>query len=164
MDIRELWLKQKEAVRAKTRPVLAAIPAGKFGYTPGNEALSIGEMLRHLWMSEEGVRRVALEADFAYYEKRIPQGLRAVLGAPRTLEEELADLERVHAESLAAVAAFPLERFEEMRDHDGLGYHRRVYAVLFGIIEHEAHHRAQLMLCLRLLGSPLPEPSFHPRR
>lgn len=160
MDVKALFLKQKDAVRRQTRQVLEAVRADQLGWRPEKEAISMGEMLRHIWMSEEGVRRVALEGDFSYYEARIPQGLRAVLGTLGSLEEEKENLERVHGETLALVSVFPLERFEEERAHDALGYRRKVYAVLFGITEHEIHHRAQLMTYLRLLGTPMPEPGF----
>ncbi len=114
-------------------------------------------MLRHLWVSEEGVRRAALDGNFSYYEKRIPQGLRAVLGTTGTLAEELAQLESVHQETLRLVAAFPAERMEEERVHQLLGFRRKIFALLLGITEHEIHHRAQLMVYLRMLGRPVPE-------
>ena len=157
MDVREILLKQKEVQRARTRQVLTLVRPEMMDWRPQAGALSVGEMLRHVWVSEEGVRRVALEGDFAYYETRIPQGLRAVLGTPQALEEEIVHLERVHNETLAAVRAFPLERFQEERIHEGLGYRRRVYVILLGINEHEIHHRAQLMVYMRMLGTPAPE-------
>ena len=162
MDLKEFFLKQKEAIRARTRQITALVRPEHFDWRPEKEALSVGEMLRHLWVSEEGVRRVALEGDFAYYERRIPEGLRAVLGAPATLADELRNLERVHTETLAAVAAIPLVRWEEERIHPGLGFRRKVAVILLGINEHEIHHRAQLMTYLRMLGTPAPEPI--PRR
>ncbi|MFB3153335.1 MAG: DinB family protein, partial [Candidatus Acidiferrales bacterium] len=113
MDLKELFLKQKEAIRKRTRQVVQMIRSDQLGWRPEKDALGIGEMLRHLWMSEEGVRRVALESNFAYYEARIPQGLRAVLGTVGSLEEEAQNLERVHSETLVLVEAFPVERFEE---------------------------------------------------
>ena len=164
MDIKELFLKQKRAIRERTAPVLARIQPEHLTWRPEKNALSVAEMLRHLWVSEEGVRRVALEGNFAYYETRIPQGLRAVLGTPGTLAQELEHLERVHGETLARVESLPLDRFDEERSHEGLGYRRKVYAVLFGIVEHEIHHRAQFMTYLRLLGCPTPEPTFRPSR
>ncbi|MFQ5777262.1 MAG: DinB family protein [Terriglobia bacterium] len=157
MDLKEFFLKQKEAIRGRTRQVVTRVRPEQLAWRPEKDALSVDEMLRHLWVSEAGVRRVALEGDFTYYETRIPQGLRAVLGTPGALKEELAHLERTHSQTLAAVAAFPLERFEEERAHSGLGFRRKVYAVLFGINEHEIHHRAQLMTYLRILGTPVPE-------
>jgi uncharacterized damage-inducible protein DinB len=126
-------------------------------WQPEKDALRIGELLRHLWRSEEGVRRVALAGDFAYYEKRIPEGLRATLGTQEELARELEHLARVHAETVAAIRAFPAEQMESERAHAGLGFRRKVYAILLGINEHEVHHRAQLMTYLRILGAPVPE-------
>jgi uncharacterized damage-inducible protein DinB len=157
MDIKELFLKQKRAVRKTTDDVLSNIRPEHLAWRPEKEALSVAELLRHLWVSEEGVRKVALDADFAYYQTRIPQGLRAVLGTPGSLEAERAHLERTHRQTLELVAAYPLERFEEERIHQGLGFHRKVYAILLGLSEHEIHHRAQLITYLRMLGVPLPE-------
>ncbi|MBI4461578.1 MAG: DinB family protein [Acidobacteria bacterium] len=157
MDIKELFLKQKESIRARTRQVVALVRPEHLRFQPAEGALSVGELLRHIWVSEEGVRRVALESDFAYYERRIPEGLHAVLGRPASLEEEVHNLERVHRETLAAVQAFPLERFEDERVHEGLGFRRKVYVILFGLNGHEIHHHAQLMTYLRILGTPVPE-------
>jgi len=157
MDLKEFFLKQKEAIRRRTHEVTSLVRAEHLGWRPEKDALSVGEMLRHIWVSEEGVRRVALEGNFAYYETRIPKGLRAVVGTPGTLEEELAHLDRVHRETLAAVKLFPLERWEEERVNESLRFRRKVGVILLGINEHEIHHRAQLMTYLRMLGMPVPE-------
>ncbi len=157
MDLKEFFLKQKEAIRGRTRQVTQLIRTEHMNWRPEKDALSVGEMLRHLWHSEEGVRRVALKGDFSYYEKRIPLGLRAVFGTPRSLEEELNQLERAHSETLAAVANFPPELWDEVRVHEELGFRRKVAVILLGINEHEIHHRAQLMTYLRILGTPVPE-------
>jgi CheY-like chemotaxis protein/uncharacterized damage-inducible protein DinB len=158
-DIKSFFLKQKQAIRLQTAQVVGRIKPEHMGWRPEKEALSVGEILRHMWLSEQGLRRTALEGDFSYYEKRLPQGLRAVLGTAGALEEELKNLDGVHKETLAQVQGFPVERWQEERAHPGLGIRRKVYAFLFGINEHEIHHRAQLMLYLRLLGLPLPEPT-----
>ncbi len=142
MDLKEFFLKQKEVIRGRTRQVVGMIRAEHLGWRPEPGALTVGEMLRHLWVSEEGVRRVALEDNFAYYEIRVPQGLRAVLGTPGTLADELRDLERVHIETLAAVKEFPLERWEEPRVREALAFRRKAGLILLGINEHEIHHRA----------------------
>jgi uncharacterized damage-inducible protein DinB len=158
MNLQEFFLKQKEASRARTRQVFALLQEDHMTWRPVPDALTVGEMLRHMWVSEDGVRRVALEGDFAYYEKRIPQGLTAVIGKPGKLSAEIAGIERTHAETLTAAAQFPLERWEEERVHEGLGFRRKIVVILFGIHEHEVHHRAQLMTYLRMLGTPAPEP------
>jgi uncharacterized damage-inducible protein DinB len=157
MDLKDFFLKQKEAIRARTRQATALLRPEQMSWRPEKDALMVGEMLQHLWVSEEGVRRVALEGNFAYFETRVPKGLRAMLHRIGSLDEELANLERVHGETLAAVRNFPIERWEEERVHEGLGFRRKVAVILMGINEHEVHHRAQLMTYLRILGSPVPE-------
>lgn len=157
MDIKEFFLKQKQAIHIRTRQVVEMVRPEHMAWQPAPGALSVGETLHHMWHSEENVRRAALLGDFSYYVKRVPEGLRSVLGAPLALEKELANLERVYQETLAAVEAFPLDRWEEERVHESLGYRRKVYAILLGINEHEIHHRAQLMTYLRILGTPVPE-------
>lgn len=142
----------------RTRQVTSLLREEHMAWRPIPGALPVGEMVRHMWVSEERVRHVALQGNFSYYEERIPGGLAAVLGAPRTLQEELADLERVHEETLVEVSRFPLERWDDLRVHEGLGIRRKIAVILFGINEHEAHHRAQLMTYLRMLGTPAPEP------
>jgi uncharacterized damage-inducible protein DinB len=157
MEFREIFLKQKEAIHKRMVEILGLVRPEHMEWRPENDALSVGEMLQHLWVSEEGVRRVALQGDFAYYEARIPQGLRATLGPQATLEDNLANLARVYGETMAAVAACPVGVFEEERVRPDLGYRRPVWAILLGINEHEVHHRAQLSTYLRILGTPVPD-------
>jgi uncharacterized damage-inducible protein DinB len=157
MNIQELFLKQKEALRGRTRQVTSLLREDHLTWRPVPGALSIGEMVRHLWVSEEGIRNLALNGDFSYFEKRIPGGLGAVLGIPRTIAIEIAALDSTQTETLAAAANFPLDRWEEDRAHGGLGFRRKVAIILFGINDHEVHHRAQLMTYLRILGTPVPE-------
>jgi len=157
MNIQELYLKQKEALRGRTGQVTSLLREDQITWRPVPGALSVGEILRHLWVSEQGMRNMALNEDFSYYEKRIPGGLSAVLGTPRTIAEEIASLESTQTKTLALTAAFPLERWEEERVHEGLGVRRTVAQILFGLNDHEVHHRAQLMTYLRIIGTPVPE-------
>lgn len=164
MTLQEFFLKQKNAIRKRSQEVFPLLRPEHMAWRPAEGALSVAEMLRHLWVSEEGVRRVALDGNFAYYEARIPGGLPAVLGTPGSLESELSDIDRVHRETLETVAAQPADLFDEERAHPGLGFRRKVSVILFGINEHEVHHRAQLMMCLRMLGSPAPQPFVWPHK
>jgi uncharacterized damage-inducible protein DinB len=163
MTLQEFFLKQKRAIRKRSEEVFALLRPEHMDWRPAPDALSVGEMLRHLWVSEEGVRRVALDGDFAYYEARIPGGLEAVLGTVGPLEGELNQVARVHQETLEAVSVQPAEIFEQERAQAALGFRRKVSVILFGINEHEIHHRAQLMMCLRILGRPAPQPFESPR-
>ena len=151
MDVRDLWLKQKQATHQGTLGVLAKIPTDRIAWRPADGMLTLGQIVRHIWMSEEGVRRVALEDDWSYYERRVPQGLFAILGEVTSLTDELPRMERVHQETLDAVRNFPLERWEEERVNGAFNVRRKVYAMLFGISEHQIHHRAQVGAYLHIL-------------
>jgi uncharacterized damage-inducible protein DinB len=151
MDLKELFLKQKEATHRATLGVLGKIPPDRLAWRPAEGMLSLGEIARHVWMSEEGVRRAALENDWGYYEKRVPQGLFAILGQVQSLDEELPRIEQVHQETLRAVTGFPLERWMEERVSEEFNIRRKVFVMLFGINEHQIHHRAQIGTYLHIL-------------
>ena len=151
MDLKEFFLKQKQATHQGTLGVLAKIPPAQLGWRPAEGMLSLGQIVRHLWMSEEGVRRVALEGNWGYYEKRVPRGLFAILGDVDSLESELQEIERVHQETLRAVGEFPLGRWHEERVSDQFKIHRKVVVMVFGINEHQIHHRAQVGAYLHIL-------------
>jgi hypothetical protein len=113
-------------------------------------------MLRHLWHSESGVREVPLYDRWSYYERRIPEGLFPILGEVTDIDHEIEMLETTHKQTLELVAAMPPDRFEQQFVHEKFGFRRKGYAILLGIIEHEVHHRAQLLTYLRILGNPVP--------
>jgi uncharacterized damage-inducible protein DinB len=151
MDLKQFYLKQKEAIYRGTLSVFEKIPPEHLAWRPAEGMLSLGQIVRHVWMSEEGVWRLALEGDWSYYEKRVPQGLFAILGEVKSLDEELAQLERVHRETLRGVDAFPPERWEEVRENPEFDFRRKVSVILFGINDHHVHHRAQVGTYLRIL-------------
>jgi len=157
MNIQELFLREKEAISVRTRQVTSLLQQDHLTWRPVPGALSVGEIVRHLWVSEAGMRNLALNGDFSYYEKRIPGGLETVLGTPRTIPQEVAALENAHAETLALAASFSPEKWDDERVHDGLGFRRKIVMIMFGMNDHEVHHRAQLMTYLRMLGTPTPE-------
>jgi uncharacterized damage-inducible protein DinB len=151
VDLKEFFLKQKQATHKNTLKVFEAIPPDQLAWRPADGMLSLGQIVRHVWMSEEGVRRTALEERWDYYEKRVPLGLFGILGDVVSLPEELARLNQVHQETLTGAGAFPLERWEEERRNEKFNIASKVVLMLFGIIEHHAHHRAQAGVYLRLL-------------
>jgi len=156
MDIRELFLKQKEAARKRTRTLFPSIPRDKVDWVPAEGALSLGQLLRHTWHSESGVREVPLYDRWNYYERRIPEGLFPILGEVKDIDGEIEKLDKTHQETLELVSQMPLERFEQEFQNEKFHFRRKGYAILFGIIEHEIHHRAQLLTYLRILGVSLP--------
>jgi uncharacterized damage-inducible protein DinB len=151
MDLKEFFVKQKQATHRGAIEVFGKIPPDQMGWRPAPGMLSLGELARHVWVSEEGARRMALHNDFGYYEKRIPSGLGAVLGEVEPLEKELAHIETTHQETLREISSFPLERWNEERVNEPLQIRRSIAVTLFGITEHHIHHRAQAGAYIHIL-------------
>lgn len=149
MDLKQFFLQQKQAVYEGTREVLARIPPGDLAWRPAEGMLTLGEIARHCWMSEQGMRRLALADDWSYFDRRIPLGLEGILGDVTTLDAELEKLREVHEATLREVGEFPLDRWDEERINEAFGMKRRVSVLLFGINEHLIHHRAQVALSVR---------------
>jgi uncharacterized damage-inducible protein DinB len=151
MDLKEFFLAQKQAEHESTITVYEKIPHDRLEWRPAEGMLTLGQMARHVWRSEEGSRRIALNADWTYYEKRIPLGLLAVLGEVKSLDDELREMRRVNQDTLRAVQAFPVERWDEIRENAQYHTRRPAGEMLFRIIEHQVHHRAQVGTYLRIL-------------
>ncbi len=153
MDLREFFLKQKQAAHRGTLEVLSKIPPEQLGWRPAEGMLSIGEIVRHIWQSEAALREAALKQNFSYFDTRIPKGLFAVLGEVSSLQDELGEVEKTHQDTLRQAAEFALERWDEERAYQMANFNlrRRVSVMLFGITEHQIHHRAQIGTYLRIL-------------
>ena len=67
MDIKELFLTEKESEHQGTIAVYTKIPHDRLDWRPAEGMLSLGQLARHVWRSEEGTRRIALEGDWSYY-------------------------------------------------------------------------------------------------
>lgn len=156
MDFRDLFLKQKEATRKQTRTMFPHIPRDKTLWAPVEGALPLGLMLRHIWHSEAGVREIPLSNRWNYLERRIPEGLFAILGQVTSIDDEIDMLEKTHRETMEMVASAPEEIFEREFRNDQFQYRRKGHVILLAIIQHEVHHRAQLLTYLRILGRPVP--------
>ena len=144
MDLKELFLTQKESEHQGTLSVYEKIPRDRLDWRPAEGMLSLGQLARHVWRSEEGTRRIAIEGDWTYYVTRVPLGLLAVLGEVKSLDDELQEIRRVHQDTLRAVEAFPRDRWEDIRENAEFHTRRPIGIMLFRIIEHHIHHRAQV--------------------
>jgi uncharacterized damage-inducible protein DinB len=151
MDAKELFFIQKEGKHQGTISVYSRIPPDHLDWRPAEGMLSLGQMALHVWMSEEGTRRIALDADWSYSETRIPKGLFTILGGMKLSEDELHEIQRLHQETPRAAHEFPLDRWDEIRENALFHTRKPVGVLLFRIIEHQVHHRAQVGTYLRIL-------------
>jgi uncharacterized damage-inducible protein DinB len=154
------FLKYWRGFRQRTRRTLAAFPIDAGPWRPADGVFCVADLARHLGRSE----RDFFVARICGVPSRVALGPEAALGreASRALAGALAELDGLHEESCAMLVDL------EAREGSGallrrvttpVGAEITAWKWLRAMCEHEAHHRGQLTLYLRLLGVD-PPPIF----
>ena len=150
MEIRSIdsFLPYWESVRDRTRRVIARVPEGDLEWSPGGGAFTFGDIVRHLaaierWMYAETV--LGRPSRYPGHGRELADGIDAVV----------AYMEQLHAESVELFATLTPERLAG-RCETPAGTTITVSKWLRAMVEHEAHHRGQLYLMLRLRGVETP--------
>jgi uncharacterized damage-inducible protein DinB len=147
----ETLARLKESIRSRTRTMLEKVPPDKLNWSPVDGSLTLGQLLRHIWKSDEAVCKLA-RGNWEYLEKRLPQGLLAVLGEIEDLETELHHLEEAHREAVNFIRPLSDQELDREYHNEKLNVRRTTRDNIHMLIEHEAHHRGQISVYLRLLG------------
>lgn len=146
-----------QTVRKNTIAIAEDIPADQYGFKATPEVRSVAEQLAHIAVSPgwqifvQGDRVTNIDfALFAMYaarrtaEEKTLTTKDEIIRALRDRGEQFATfLESLSDDTLAEEVTFasPIQPPVKTR-----------FEMLMGVKEHEMHHRAQLMLCERLLG------------
>ncbi len=146
----EMLAELKEEIRGRTRTMLDKIPPDRLDWSPVEGALTLGQLLRHIWKSEQGICKLA-RGNWEYLEKRLPEGLFAVLGDVEDLESELKNMEEAHREAVNLIRSLSEEELNKEYFNEKFNIGRTARENIRGLIEHEAHHRGQIALYLRIL-------------
>lgn len=137
-----------EAVRQGLKVAVEDLTEEDLGWQPPNGAMNIHRLLRHLITVEE------------FFVQAVLQGGGFT---PRTYEllptkqAILDDMDRVHGRTLAyldGLSPADLQRTVEVTHGPLAGKRRRVGDILYNVIDHECHHRGQIVLIRRLMGKP----------
>jgi uncharacterized damage-inducible protein DinB len=150
----------KEEMFARTMQVAPLCPREKLMWTPTPDALTLGQLLRHMHRSEYNrMRFLNGRIDHkAYYVLRHGEGsakdLKATLGAVMDLDAELTALRDAHAHTVQTLQG--MTDADLLRPTEWGGKPRTTLEFLILTFEHDAHHRGQLATYLRLLGVERP--------
>jgi uncharacterized damage-inducible protein DinB len=144
----EPFLKYFASVRERTMRVARCIPADKIEWTYAPERFTLGDLLRHLALTERYMWAQNVQGQPSRYKAH---GAEYADG----YENVLAFVEKLHAESL--------EIFERLTDEDLQkkcktpdGAAITTWKWLRLMVEHEIHHRGQIYIYLSLLGVATP--------
>jgi uncharacterized damage-inducible protein DinB len=135
-------------VRGRTLAVANRVPGDRVDWSPGCGAMTIGDTLRHLAVTERWLFVEVARGGTPAYVSHGPE-----LGS--TLPAILELLNRHHADSTALLEGFCDEDWHRSVVTPA-GAAMPAWKWLRAMIEHEAHHRGQLYLMLRLCGVPAP--------
>jgi uncharacterized damage-inducible protein DinB len=143
-ELRNYWAR----VRARTEAVLARVPDDRIDWSPGSGAMTFGDVIRHLALTERWLFvEVACRRPSRYESHDARWG--------RSSHEARALMRRLHRESEELIAALSRVDLESSVLTPG-GASMAAWKWLRAMCEHEVHHRGQLYLMLRLCGIETP--------
>lgn len=135
-------------VRERTVALVPTIPADLVDWNPGAGAMTVGDTLRHLAVTERWLFVEVARGGTSAYVTHGPE-----LGA--SLREIVALLNRNHADSMTILKGFRDADWQRSIVTPG-GATMASWKWLRAMVEHEVHHRGQLYLMLRLRGIVTP--------
>jgi uncharacterized damage-inducible protein DinB len=142
------FLQHFDRVRARTRRVAACIPAEHIEWTYKAGAFTLGDLVRHIAITERGIWAETVHARpsrYASHGRELADGRDEVLAfLDRMHDESMAEFRALTPESLAGKCATPE------------GSRLTTWKWLRMMPEHEIHHRGQIYLMLSMLGVPTP--------
>jgi uncharacterized damage-inducible protein DinB len=142
----DLYIKTWNRIYEQTKRIMAAAPSEKYDWKPCESAMSLGELVNHLWISEWGLVDAALTGSFP---KEWPAPL-------SDTDSALAAFDKAHEEAVAKLMALTPEQLAEDIAPFSPERPLRRKAVLNMVLEHEIHHRGQLYTYLRIAGCEIP--------
>ncbi len=154
------FLKYWRGFRQRTRRTLAAFPKDSGPWRPAEGAFCVADLARHLGRAE----RDFFMARVCGVPARVALGAEAALGRAEAcdLDGALAELDALHEESCTMLANLEAREGRDAmlrRITTPVGADITAWKWLRAMCEHEAHHRGQLVLYLRMRGVE-PPPIF----
>lgn len=143
-------------VRKNTIQVAEEIPEEQYDFSPAPGVRSVRQLLAHitqapvLWYDVHRDRRATTLQGFDW--TAFAANAAAFENAPRTKADLLALLRETGEQYATWVESLTPDFLNETFTDGGGQNPRTRFETLLGVKEHEMHHRAQLMLILRMLG------------
>lgn len=143
------WLEKWENSKNYTLEALQLVPDSSLMFRPTEDQMSVQEQIQHISGNVYGLSRRFLDYEPEGFDE---EALKEKLGADSLSREELTELlTDAYAFGEAAVKNLPAERWdEEVSNFFAGAKSRRV--VIYLLQDHATHHRAQVLIYMRLLG------------
>ena len=155
MNLAETLLADFEADLSRTRKLIDALPGDKLDWKPHEKSMTLGQLAGHLaespsWacgMTEEELDMEKLGGEWKPFE---PDSKEAIVAK---LEETAPSVSQVldGKDDQHMLATWTMRKGDAV-----LIQEPRITAMRGVLLTHAAHHRGQLTVYLRLLGTPVP--------
>lgn len=135
-------------IRERTMRVARCIPADKIDWTYAPGKFTLGDLLRHLAVTERYMFAENIQgrpSRYTAHGQELADGL----------ENILAFMERLHADSMTIFGKLT-DADLQAKCRNVTGTDITVWKLLRSMTEHEIHHRGQIYLYLGILGVPTP--------
>lgn len=142
------WRAKWQNSLAYNQEVLAAIPDSLLGFRPTEGQMSVQEQIQHLSGNVYGLSR-----RFLGYEPKtfVESDLQKKLSAEQLTRQELVQLlNDAYAYGTDAIYSFPAEDWDKMVPNFFVGPRSR-RTIIYLLQDHATHHRAQVLVYMRLL-------------
>ena len=152
MTAQEIIVLNLQEVRRRSLKIWRAIPDTQLVWKPDENALSIGEMIRHVWEASESYRRIvahggSLELPDHYTNEPISSVENEIAFAAPLFEQLLEDIRSFTPDDLST----------KWIDRSDVGYRRKLGDFLARIAYHESVHAGQLLQYMRMAGIERPD-------
>jgi len=140
------FIRSWRRIHKQTTTLMAVAPTDKYEWKPCDSAMTLGELMNHLWIAEAGLISAAKTGVFP---KEAPTQI-------KNTDELIAAFDKSHEEAIALVEALTAEELSEKVAPFGQDKAMSRMALLHLTHEHEIHHRGQLYTYLRIAGCEVP--------
>ncbi len=152
MTAQDIIVLNLQEVRRRSLKLWRGIPDLQLAWKPDENALSIGEMIRHVWEGSENYRRIvahggSLELPDSYTDGPISSVETEIAFAAPLFEKLLEDIRGFTSDDLNT----------KWIDRSDVGYRRKLGDFLARIAYHESVHAGQLLGYLRMAGTERPD-------
>lgn len=132
-------------IHKQTTRVMASAPDDQYGWRPHETAMTLGELMNHLFQAEMGLAEAVVTG---VYPHEFP--------SYSTTAELIAAYDTSHDEAVSRLKGLAPEAWQETIAPFGPQAVMPRLVVLNLALEHEIHHRGQLYTYLRILGCEVP--------
>jgi uncharacterized damage-inducible protein DinB len=142
----EHFVKNWNRIHKQTSHALSAAPGGQMDWRPKEGMFTLRELVSHIPEAELAIVRSALAGTMQKVELDL---------SGKSPEEIVAVFDKNHEELAEEVSKLTLDQLNE--EVEAFGRKMRRIVLLWGMTEHEIHHRGQLFTYYRLAGIEPPD-------